>query len=71
MNPNWLALNEDQKMKLQTDSQFVKDTFRYHVVPDLLTTQDMNDGEALDTLAQMPLRISIYQMVNYHSLYPP
>lgn len=55
------ALSRDQNRKLQTDSQYVKSTFRYHVLPAAVTTSDMNDGEMLDTLTQDPVRLSIFQ----------
>jgi uncharacterized surface protein with fasciclin (FAS1) repeats len=57
------ALSRDQNRKLQTDSQYVKSTFRYHVLPAAVTTSDMNDGEMLDTLTQDPVRLSIFQQV--------
>ena len=69
MYTEFVALSEDDMMRLRTDTAFVKETLKYHVVPEVLTTYDMNEGQVMETLYKAPLKAHVYQNVSsQHSL---
>ena len=63
---SWLflaGLTRAERLSIQTDSAVVRKVFTYHVVPEHVTTLEVSDGMALETISGPPLRVQIYPKV--------
>ena len=59
----YAGLTRAERLSIQTDSAVVRKVFTYHVVPEHVTTLEMSDGMALETISGPPLRVQIYPKV--------